>query len=372
MQAGQIDEPLVTALYDTALYGGDWQPALERFHALLNSADAALSIWQTGAPEPQVNTPGHVLTPQLRQSYFAHYGRIDPKLRILHRRTPNFLFNDANHFDADFVARDPFYQEYSRPMGTRHTLDMTLERNDGCEIFLATMRSPTQGPYEARAESFFRQAAAHFVRVLTLKDKIDRAQIFGCSASAALDRLRLGVVVLDEDGRVMVANSAAERACAPGEELRLWQGRLSARSGKVAQRLDDLIRTALQGGAGGVLPAPRPDGRSWMLSIAPLPAESPIPANGPGVLILIDDAATRIAVRGADLRTLYGLTAAEAELALLLAEGASLKEAAARRRVKASTVRSQLLSILQKTGARRQADLIRTLARLPSASLDPT
>jgi DNA-binding CsgD family transcriptional regulator len=373
MQTGLIDEPLVTALYDTALYGGDWQPALERFRALLNSADAALTLWQTGAPEPQVNTPGHVLTPELRQSYFAYYGRIDPKLRILYRRTPNFLFNDADHFDADFVARDPFYQEYSRPLGTRHTLDMTIERNDGCEIFLATMRSSAQGPYEARAESFFRQAATHFARVLTLKEKIQRAQIFGCSASAALDRLRLGVIVLDGSGQVAIANRAAERATAAGEPLQLRQGRLSARSARVAAGVEAMIRAALQpNGTAGALRVPRSDGSAWSVWAAPLPADTPISVRGEyGALVLIGRAEGDSALRREELVALYDLTSAEFELARALCGGSTLTEAADARGVKISTARSQLLSILQKTGARGQADLIRMLALLPSASLEP-
>jgi DNA-binding CsgD family transcriptional regulator len=66
---------------------------------------------------------------------------------------------------------------------------------------------------------------------------------------------------------------------------------------------------------------------------------------------------------------LYGLTAAEAELALLLADGLALAQAAEARSVKISTARSQLLSVLRKTGARGQSDLMRILAALPGALL---
>ena len=59
------------------------------------------------------------------------------------------------------------------------------------------------------------------------------------------------------------------------------------------------------------------------------------------------------------LRSLYGLTRAEAELTHLLAEGHSLEEAAGERSVTLNTARSQLKRVFAKTGAKRQADLVR-------------
>jgi DNA-binding CsgD family transcriptional regulator len=67
-------------------------------------------------------------------------------------------------------------------------------------------------------------------------------------------------------------------------------------------------------------------------------------------------------VRSAPARlyqALYGLTRAEARLAALIAEGRSLTEAAAMNGVTRETVRSQLKSVFQKTGANRQTELIR-------------
>jgi DNA-binding CsgD family transcriptional regulator len=63
------------------------------------------------------------------------------------------------------------------------------------------------------------------------------------------------------------------------------------------------------------------------------------------------------------LRSLFGLTPAEARLATLLGGGHSLTVAAERIGVAKATARTQLKAIFEKTQARRQAELVALLQR---------
>jgi DNA-binding CsgD family transcriptional regulator len=63
----------------------------------------------------------------------------------------------------------------------------------------------------------------------------------------------------------------------------------------------------------------------------------------------------------ARLRAEFGLTKAEARLALRLAAGSSLASAAQAFNVKLTTIRSQLQQIFAKTGASRQSELVAML-----------
>jgi DNA-binding CsgD family transcriptional regulator len=69
------------------------------------------------------------------------------------------------------------------------------------------------------------------------------------------------------------------------------------------------------------------------------------------------------------LKNRFGLTPAEARLVLRLVSGDSLRSAAKALGIKYETVRTHLKSIFQKTGTRRQAELvivvIRSLSELP-------
>ncbi|WP_270936320.1 LuxR C-terminal-related transcriptional regulator, partial [Falsiroseomonas oryzae] len=64
------------------------------------------------------------------------------------------------------------------------------------------------------------------------------------------------------------------------------------------------------------------------------------------------------------LRELFGLTAAEAEVARALAGGATKAEVAGARGLRETTVRTQVRSVLAKTGAANLRDLERMLAGL--------
>ena len=64
------------------------------------------------------------------------------------------------------------------------------------------------------------------------------------------------------------------------------------------------------------------------------------------------------------LSAAFGLSAAEARLAQLLARGESVENAAQMLDIKPTTARSQLAAVFEKTGTRRQARLVALLSRL--------
>jgi DNA-binding CsgD family transcriptional regulator len=67
------------------------------------------------------------------------------------------------------------------------------------------------------------------------------------------------------------------------------------------------------------------------------------------------------------LRELFGLTAAEARLALWLLRGETLHTACGRYDVSPHTVRVQLTSIFRKTQTSRQSELLTLMTRIVAA-----
>ncbi len=370
-----IDEALVTHLYDGALHDGNWRPAIERLRNLLECTEMSLSFLAPAGPldtRHETYVTGNFLTAETIARYNGYYFSLDPKRPMFDNRKVGFLFNDIDHFDDDFVNRNPFYQEFSRPVDSRHTLDMLLSRTPSQEVYLASMRSPRQGHYDSKAVAIFRQASRHFANVAKLRKTIITAERSANHAKMGLDALAFGIIVLDGSALVVTANSVAVKACASAQGLSLVKGRLSAHSASVDQSLNRAIHEILANGAsaGITLRVPRPDDQAWLISIVPLPASSPLAVqNAPSALVLIGDGSLGRGIRREDLIAIYGLTMAEAELAMLLGHGDSLSEAADHRGVKISTARSQMHSILQKMQIQRQADLTRILAAMPTASV---
>jgi DNA-binding CsgD family transcriptional regulator len=62
-----------------------------------------------------------------------------------------------------------------------------------------------------------------------------------------------------------------------------------------------------------------------------------------------------------ELRRRFGLTPAEARLALAVADGNTTREYAEQRGKSVGTVRFQMKQILAKTGCRRQSELVRLI-----------
>ena len=92
----------------------------------------------------------------------------------------------------------------------------------------------------------------------------------------------------------------------------------------------------------------------------PFPMDLAYPSpKRPCVIVLVTDPQHKLRQRLAALSKAHGLTHAETEMALAIVQTGSRKAAAEARGVSDTTARSQLTSIFDKTGVRRQTELVR-------------
>jgi DNA-binding CsgD family transcriptional regulator len=185
------------------------------------------------------------------------------------------------------------------------------------------------------------------------------AQLLGTSAvTTLLDQLVLGVVLLDDQGRVSYANMSAAELIG-GEPGFVPPGQRGTRS-------DGLYRT-VQGGNRSLYRHPV-DGRPLQLLATPLAWPNPFgaPARQFARAVFIGDPQRNSGDPIENLGLVYGLTPAETRLAWLLVGDRTLAEAAAQLGITQSTARTVLKRILAKTGTRRQASLVRLLLSGPA------
>jgi DNA-binding CsgD family transcriptional regulator/tetratricopeptide (TPR) repeat protein len=188
----------------------------------------------------------------------------------------------------------------------------------------------------------------------------------GGELAEVLDRSLHGLILLAPDGRLRHANLAAERLLAESGGLRITDGRLSAARAEDARRLQALVARAGApdcGRAGGSMALQTPD-RQLPLSvtIVPMTSErSQAVGADRSVLVCVTDLDAGVAMPEQQLREIFGLTPAEARLALALFEGLTPAEAAADFGLSLHTVRAQLARVFEKTGASRQSGLMRLM-----------
>jgi DNA-binding CsgD family transcriptional regulator len=112
----------------------------------------------------------------------------------------------------------------------------------------------------------------------------------------------------------------------------------------------------------------RPSGKTPLQLVLKPVAEDTGPGygrGGPLWRVEVSDPAAIPPAAICAIAKMYALTPAELRLAQQLMLGATVQEAADGISVAVATIRSQLSTILRKTGARRQAELIRLLSVVP-------
>lgn len=191
-----------------------------------------------------------------------------------------------------------------------------------------------------------------------------------------LDRLADGVVVLDRKARVLFANAAARRL-AQEERLRLHQS-IGTHSPAHTQRLNELIRAALQGGAGGTMSLPRDlDGRLLTILVASIRSKdlgrlSDAGVKDAAVLLFAIDPADRRSTPLGQIMDAYGLTHAEARVALAASSGNTIIETARSLNLSPNTIKTHLRRVFAKTATGRQAELAGLIAAIGGVRIAET
>jgi len=193
------------------------------------------------------------------------------------------------------------------------------------------------------------------------------------SNPTALDIAGLGIVVATSAGRITWFNAMAEEFLSRGDGLLSRYGTISSSDRATAVTLADRIRQVTQPQSSRrsapeqALRVARVTGSPLMVLVASLAQQT---NDGEiceaSAMLLITDPDRRPVILGRHLVDWFGLTPAEADLAVQLANGARLEDLTTLKGVRISTLRSQLRAVLDKTGAERQADLVGLLHRLPT------
>lgn len=95
--------------------------------------------------------------------------------------------------------------------------------------------------------------------------------------------------------------------------------------------------------------------------------------GGPTVAVFLSVNAESFPIADAILLTLYGLTAAEARVASEIGKGGILRDIGQRLQISENTLKTHLKRVFDKTGVRRQSDLVGLVASLvpPVQPLSP-
>ncbi|MEZ2331141.1 helix-turn-helix transcriptional regulator [Mesorhizobium sp. RCC_202] len=174
------------------------------------------------------------------------------------------------------------------------------------------------------------------------------------SITGMLDRIGCGFLVLNREKKVIEWNAAAQNTF--------------ERQGEAADTAAELS-TGLRHLIANVPVRFLPGSLSWI--VIRCRGDRPVILNETGVIapdstsiVALLDRDNRSATNPQTLQRMFGLTSAETQLALRLAQGDAPLEIARSWHLSRTTIRSQLASLFAKTETKRQAELVALLGRI--------
>lgn len=294
---------------------------------------------------------------------FPLFAHLDPWTRIAPSVPAADAVRMSDHIDVEAYRESAFYQEFVRPMGddTAYCMAAIFPAADGLGA-VAFHRGYGQGDFRAEDRDAFQAHLPALGKLLEVRSRLAGAERQVRRFSASLDAWPRAILHVGQRNRLTYANSAAEAILARADAFRLHEGRLSG-TGPTAAKLDEAIQRALRHGEGAAFTLGRSEAsRGYLVTVAPLFSPA---AQGTVALVSIDDPQAPEGPAIEEYMAFFGLTRAEGAIAAALVEGASLEEISAARSIQIGTARVHLKHVLQKTGARRQAQLVSILKGVP-------
>jgi DNA-binding CsgD family transcriptional regulator len=347
---------LIDAIYGAAADHTGWPAVLQRLADAFGAGEASLSaVSESAVP--------WLVAPRTDPAFLASYGAYYHPLNLFWQRSSRLpvgtVATDAMVLPRETLQNSEFYNDWSRPQGYLSVMGATLLVEDGWRVEFVVPGKREFGPEHLK---LYQAIAPHLTRAVQLAQRLGRTGMERAVAGDALDRFSQALLVVDCKSRVLFANRAADALF--GNGLSLHEGVLRVGVNGEAAELQRIIRGCTEGeplGAGGHIAISRGLNRP-ALSLLVIPTRSQPPwlaAQRPCAMIFIVDPETSTAPDTLYLQRQFRLTPAEATLTRELIRGDGIEAAADRIGIAPATARAQLRSVLAKTGARRQAELVR-------------
>jgi DNA-binding CsgD family transcriptional regulator len=366
-----LDEALhlVGLLYRHAIDSSVAGEPLNHLSALLGSRGAQMYTYdRTSGQVIEASSDDNEHNKQANQLYVEHWGNHDPRPALSAKQASGSVLRCHDHFTDSFVAHSPFYQEFFIPNGYRWALGGMLHNVDGTSTVIASVRAPDQGRYEQWTQRLLSSLLPHFQEAALLRRKLAEKAAQQPDFWRLIEHLPSPAFLMDGRSELLLMNPSAGPAI--HEMPVTLAGRFIRfnRSDEHAQWLQLLAQSRSSDGVPRCLVVQSQPNVTWKLGIVPLRyLVTRSDAADEGLCVVF---AERIGGPSArqiqEFARSTGLSAAEAEVLSLLLGGFAPKSIARERGSSINTVRTQIASVLSKSGCSTQRELF---ARLQVHSL---
>ena len=312
--------------------------------------------------------------PEWQQEYFRDYYAEDERLPRMGVLPDSKIVRVADLFSEQELKTSRTYNEVLARFDGQNGLNVRLDGPSGSHIVWGIADPVDASGWSSWRIDMIGRVLPHLRQYVSVRSALVDAGALGRSLTGLLGTTRTGVIQLDRSGRIVEANDLARNLLRRNEGLSDHDGALRTSRPEDNDRLQDLLARAMprfggQGASGSMLvrrPSLLP---RFALHVKPVTSrEVDHRPRRVAALVLIVDPVEQARIDPGFVEAALGLSPAETEVAVLLAEGRTAPQIAAKTGRGYSTVRTHLKHIFAKLGVSRQfevAQLVLALSRLP-------
>jgi DNA-binding CsgD family transcriptional regulator/PAS domain-containing protein len=351
---------VVSEIYASTISPTNWPVALNEISRLLDATGGGM-LTADGTTRSIMSA---AVPSDAQQSYGEYYRHIDYVLAEV-ETGPVGLVRSGSDLVA-LKAGSEFDVDWMRPYQMDDGLFVRLTVGAMPTCFLVAAPKRSEAFATAERIMFVNALIGHLQQALRTQDHLADLSEAAGGVNAVIDTIRHGIVIVGPEHGVVQLNSAAEQILKSGDGLCFRSGSIEATRMSVNEQLQASIADAVpqQGcGApsGNSFACSRPSGkRPYVIHVLPLTATSADPAPVKALVMIVDPEHEHEPSK-AVIRRIFGLTNAEADVALRVMRGEGLKPISTDLAVSRATVNTHLQHIFDKTDTHRQAELVRLL-----------
>lgn len=370
MRESEVVSDLIGHVYDAALAPTQWPAVLGKVSGFIPGRFASLFAKDVSDRSGNVYYHDGTQDPRYQQLYFEKYVKLDP-------------FNNAHVFAeigeplslVDWMSPTEFYEmrihkEWSKPQGIIDFICAVLDKSATGAALLGIFRHELDGMADDEARRRMRLIVPHVRRAVLIGKVIELKTAQAATFADTLDGITAAMFLVDAKGRVVHANAAGHAFIADGDVLKMSGSRLVASDAQGDQALAEIFAAAgtsddAVGIKGIALPLMAKSGDRYVAHVLPLTSGARRQAGASFAAV------AAVFVRKAALGTpgpleviakTYKLTPTELRVLLAIVEVGGAPEVAEALGVAETTVKFHLRRLFEKTGTRRQADLVKIVA----------
>jgi DNA-binding CsgD family transcriptional regulator/PAS domain-containing protein len=364
---------LIGNIYDAALDPSRWTAVLRQARDVVGGSAAVVFSKDARTKRLQIYHHCGGMDPHYRQLYFDHYERLDPTTGVQVMSRIGEPIGTVDIMAIEDFQKTRFYQEWRRPQGVVDFVAAALDKTATCAVLFGVFRQHQHGFVDDDTRRRMRQIVPHIRRAILIGKVIEHKTAEAATFADALDGLSAGMFVVDAEGRIVHSNASGQALLDDGAALDGAHGRIRPTDAAAARALKDLVAASGDDAAiaikGIAVPLKGRDGQRYAAHVLPLTAG----ARRLGYASY--EAVAAVFVRKAEIEAPfapdiiakhYQLTPTELRVLLAIVDIGGVRETSEALGIGEATVKTHLHRVFGKTGASRQADLVKLVASFSS------